>query len=420
MKCLLLLIFAAKSLTVPYKLQFDNEKVFRITPQNKEEVDFIKHLATVTELNFWTPQSLSHLIPNITVDFHANAEDSATIISLLEQKRIDYRIIFQNLQEAIENQFDKDKHKQKDRLLRSSRYHTWEELAAWAHHVSVKYPKLVSLVPIGKTYEGRPMHVLKVGNKVTSKKGIVLECGAHAREWISPAFCKWFVTKAIKAYNKDKDMTNLLDSVMFHVIPVFNIDGYVWTWTHNRMWRKNRSPSPNSKCIGTDLNRNFNIAWQAAYDKKNPCSDIYPGSGPESEMETKAITSYIRDNVSSLKAYLSLHAYGQMLMYPYGYTVKKPSNQKKLEEIASSAVKALSRLYGTQYTYGPIASTIYLVTGSSVDWVYDEGVKYSFAIELRDKGTYGFLLPEDQIKPTCMETMLAVKEIASFVINLES
>ncbi|XP_008579512.1 PREDICTED: mast cell carboxypeptidase A-like, partial [Galeopterus variegatus] len=29
----------------------------------------------------------------------------------------------------------------------------------------------------------------------------------------------------------------------------------------NRMWRKNHSKNQNSKCIGTDLNRNFNISW---------------------------------------------------------------------------------------------------------------------------------------------------------------
>jgi hypothetical protein len=27
------------------------------------------------------------------------------------------------------------------------------------------------------------------------------------------------------------------------------------------MWRKNRSPSPGSSCLGTDLNRNFGYKW---------------------------------------------------------------------------------------------------------------------------------------------------------------
>lgn len=53
--------------------------------------------------------------------------------------------------------------------------------------------------------------------------------------------------------------------------------------------------------------------------------------------------------------------------------------------------------------------------GGSDDWAYDLGVKYSYTFELRDTGRYGFLLPESQIKPTCEETMLAVKYIAAHV-----
>lgn len=53
--------------------------------------------------------------------------------------------------------------------------------------------------------------------------------------------------------------------------------------------------------------------------------------------------------------------------------------------------------------------------GGSDDWAYDLGIKYAYTFELRDTGRYGFLLPESQIKPTCEETMLAVKYIASYV-----
>lgn len=58
-----------------------------------------------------------------------------------------------------------------------------------------------------------------------------------------------------------------------------------------------------------------------------------------------------------------------------------------------------------------------LSSGCSDDWVFNQGIKYSFTFELRDKGKYGFLLPESQIKPTCQEIMLAVKLIASHILN---
>jgi Zinc carboxypeptidase len=44
-------------------------------------------------------------------------------------------------------------------------------------------------------------------------------------------------------------------------------------------------------------------------------------------------------------------------------------------------------------------------TGGSYDWAKGkEGIKYSYTIELRDKGRYGFMLPVNQIVPTGEET----------------
>ena len=58
-----------------------------------------------------------------------------------------------------------------------------------------------------------------------------------------------------------------------------------------------------------------------------------------------------------------------------------------------------------------------LAPGGSDDWIYDLGIKYSFTIELRDKGKYGFLLPERYIRPMCSEALAAVAKIASHVIR---
>jgi len=41
-----------------------------------------------------------------------------------------------------------------------------------------------------------------------------------------------------------------------------------------------------------------------------------------------------------------------------------------------------------------------------IDWTYgDAKVKYSYTVELRDTGTYGFQLPASQIKPCSIETV---------------
>lgn len=43
------------------------------------------------------------------------------------------------------------------------------------------------------------------------------------------------------------------------------------------------------------------------------------------------------------------------------------------------------------------------------------GIPFSYTFELRDKGSYGFVLPPYQIQPTCEETMLAVTTMIDYI-----
>lgn len=63
---------------------------------------------------------------------------------------------------------------------------------------------------------------------------------------------------------------------------------------------------------------------------QNPCDETYCGSTAESEKETKALADFIRDNLSSIKAYLTIHSYSQMMLYPYSYSYALPKDNKEL------------------------------------------------------------------------------------------
>lgn len=56
-------------------------------------------------------------------------------------------------------------------------------------------------------------------------------------------------------------------------------------------------------------------------------------------------------------------------------------------------------------------------SGSTIDWTYSQGIKYSFTFELRDTGRYGFLLPASQIVPTAQETWLALRTIMEHTLQ---
>lgn len=95
----------------------------------------------------------------------------------------------------------------------------------------------------------------------------------------------------------------------------------------------------------------------------------------------------------------------------YGYSCDAVApNNDELQSLAGGAVAAIQAVHGTSFAYGPICSTIYQATGSSVDYVNDViGSDYTFTSELRDTGRYGFVLPANQIQPSGEEAYAGFK-----------
>ena len=57
-------------------------------------------------------------------------------------------------------------------------------------------------------------------------------------------------------------------------------------------------------------------------------------------------------------------------------------------------------------------------SGSSIDWVYEKAhVKYSYALELRDQGQTGFMLPNNQVSNLniwCANVSILIDLLQSF------
>ncbi|XP_075385180.1 carboxypeptidase O [Tenrec ecaudatus] len=290
-----------------------------------------------------------------------------------------------------------------------NQYHPIGEIYQWMSQISEKYKDVVTQHFLGMTYEARPMYYLKISQPSSQpKKMIWMDCGIHAREWIAPAFCQWFVKEILQNYKDSSRISRLLRHLDLYVLPVLNIDGYVYTWTTDRLWRKSRSPHNNGTCFGTDLNRNFDASWCSIGASKN-CQDLtFCGTGPVSEPETRAVSRFIESQKEHILCFLTMHSYGQLILTPYGYTGNKSSNYEELIKVGQKAANALKAKHGTNYRVGSSIDVLYASSGSSRDWARDIGIPFSYTFELRDNGTHGFLLPEDQIQPTCEETMEAV------------
>ena len=101
----------------------------------------------------------------------------------------------------------------------------------------------------------------------------------------------------------------------------------------------------NSNYKGTDLNRNYDISWMASGTSSNKCSDIYGGASAFSELESQAH----RDHQTPLlfkRAYLTYHAYSEVIIYPYSTTYAAEAwNKAELNEVAGKMTDNIQVLF---------------------------------------------------------------------------
>ncbi|KAF1386453.1 hypothetical protein PFLUV_G00095020 [Perca fluviatilis] len=395
---------------------FIGDQVIRVNVQSEEQIQLLQALENQQEweLDFW----LHPVSTELPVDIRVSRSSVSSVTEYLIAHNIHYSVIINNLQELLdEEKAEMEENQMNEFSTRSfnfGAYHRLETIYSWMDTLVAQYPKLVTKQDIGRSYENRPMYVLKFSTGGNKRPAIWIDTGIHSREWVSQATGVWTANKIATDYGTDASLTSLLNTMDIYMLLLANPDGYSYTHSNDRMWRKTRSKNPGSVCIGVDPNRNWDAGFGGPGASNNPCSESYHGPSAHSEIEVKNVVNLIKSH-GNFKSFISVHAYSQLLMYPYGYSCGSVPHQPELDSVGKAAVQKLTSLYGTKYKVGSICNIIYPASGGSIDWSYNLGIKYSFAFELRDTGRYGFILPANQIIPTATETWLALKHIMEHV-----
>ncbi|XP_051546274.1 carboxypeptidase A1-like [Myxocyprinus asiaticus] len=412
-----LLVLTALFVAVFGKETFEGHQVLRITANNEAQITLLKELSEQAHLrlDFWMEPVRESLPIDVRVPFNS----LQAVRAFLAHNHIEYRVMIEDVQDLLDEE--------ERQMLKShptprttddfvyTRYHDLNTIYSFMDILVAENSDLVSKIVIGQSYEGRPLNVLRFSTGA-NHPGMWIDTGIHSREWVTQASGIWFAKKIVKDYGRNPALTSILNNYDIYLEIVTNPDGYQYTQTNNRMWRKTRKPNPGSSCVGVDPNRNWDAGFGGAGSSNNPCSETYCGPSAHSESEVKAIVDFVKSH-GNLKAFVSIHSYSQMLLYPYGYTHTPAKDQAELHELARKATTKLQSLYNTRYKYGSIITTIYQASGGTIDWTYDQGIKYSYTFELRDTGRYGFILPANQIVPTAKETWLALMAIMEHTKN---
>ncbi|CAL4088000.1 unnamed protein product [Meganyctiphanes norvegica] len=288
-------------------------------------------------------------------------------------------------------------------------YMTLDQMEWYLSELTDSHPDLVDVSSIGKSVEGRDIWLvhIKAGKCREEKEGkrgrrakrmarrsmetktLWIEGGLHAREWISPAVA----LRLIDNFINDCSMSETNE---VYIVPMSNPDGYKYTWTTDRMWRKNRAVISNSECKGVDLNRNWDYHWGVGASK-SPCSEVYQGLSAFSEPETQALRDAMK-KVGDIDLVLSLHSYGQVLMYPWGWTADPAPDTEAMKKMGDIFAGGARERHGSTYEVVNSAGGFYYASGATDDWAKGKlNSKYVYTLELRDGGKHGFKLPSDQI-----------------------
>ncbi|KAF7189488.1 putative metallocarboxypeptidase ECM14 [Pseudocercospora fuligena] len=324
-------------------------------------------------------------------------------------------------------------------------YQPFSVIEPWLRLLASLFTTHVRHLNIGLTYEGRNIPGLRIGVHPTNsedpgqpkRKTILIVGSLHAREWISTTTVNYIAYSLITGYGKVPSVTKLLEAFDFVLIPTLNPDGYVYTWETDRLWRKNRQQTGIRFCQGIDLDRSFGFEWSAT---DNPCSESFSGESPFDAVEAKAFADWAKNETENnnveFAGFLDLHSYSQEILYPYSYSCDdSPPGLENLEELAYGLGRAIRVTHNHNYEVMPACEGNVMYTagskkehlsprmeesgGSALDFFYRTmGVRYAYQVKLRDRGTYGFLLPRDNIIPTGKEILNAVLYFGGFLSEL--
>jgi len=395
--------FIGATFTKDDVVKFDGDQVISLNVTDEHQLSFLKYFEELQKIDLWSDNfALGEL--NLRIPKHSWSEFQELF---LQRFNLKYRVVIHNLQELVDAETSEmqkkiiiDRYNRTNSFQFFDAYRNLDEINNWMSQMAENYPDRVSVITDFPTesYEKRKILGVKIGKKpFTNKPVLLFHGGIHAREWISPSTVSWIAHELMSKYESDAEIRRIVDSFEIHVFPVLNVDGYAFTHSSNRLWRKTRRKIPNSSCIGTDPNRNFPFQWATGGSSSNPCSETFHGDTKESEPEVKGMVAYGKRYADQgrLKGYIDYHAYGQLYMRPWGYSSRDvPADEGKMKVIGDSAAAAISRVRGKTYRSGRIAIIIYVASGSSADYFYGQHKVFSFAVEL----STNFVLPVSEIK----------------------
>ncbi|XP_055912211.1 carboxypeptidase B [Eupeodes corollae] len=290
-------------------------------------------------------------------------------------------------------------------------YPRYDSIIQYMNALALRHPQFARLEVLGRSVEGRIIAGLSISlNGRRDRKVAYIQGGTHGREWITTPTVLYFAAEILANINAFR---SILRDTEIYVVPLMNPDGYEYSHTGDRFWRKNRHRFSLRSCVGVDINRNFGHYWNYKGSSQNHCSEVYSGLRPNSEPETQAVKRFLDRNRNRVKLVLDVHSFGKFLFYPYGFTKAAAPTRNLLHSVAVRAASQIAKYRGTVYTIGSSSNILYEASGGLDDYAYGAlGIPLTYTLELPGNG---FDYPASDLIHVCKETFAGYIEFVRHV-----
>lgn len=329
---LLLLLLLQFSCLLAWQ-DYKDYKVFELQPEDDDQVQLLRQLFWQQPHWDFLGSRLSYNESGYRVLVAPNQAES--LVKQLQTHLIEYQLLSDDLSQLVKAQRE-DNQRKKARFTLPfidviGAFYTHTEINEYLDSLPQRYPQRALVKQFGWSYERRPLKLLTInnGDGRANKPVIFIDAAMHAREWIAPSLALYIIQQLLDNYAENEQLLKDYDWV---IMPVVNADGYEFSHTDSRYWRKNRKPTWDPENIGTDLNRNFGYMWGLDEGASpDPSNETYRGEHAFDQPESQVVRDVLLHYSDRLSFYLSLHSYGNYLLLPWGHTRWVQSTWKSTE-----------------------------------------------------------------------------------------
>ena len=401
----------------------EGEVVVSVTPENEHQLRLIDRLAT----SLWSERL--GLAP-VEIQLPADRLDDLRAAGLAPRVLIDdVPALIERERAEIERVRAREGHRFSELGARSNAaahdiafwdtYRDRLEIENYLFGLASAYPDLTTLQQIGTSVEGTPIWALLITapdsaeHPRASRPAVQWNAAQHAREWISPMTVLFLADRLLAESESSPRVAGLLETTEFAIVPIVNPDGYDYTWTNYRFWRKNRRDNGDGT-HGVDLNRNWSFEWGGTGSSGSTSSDTYRGISPMSEPETAAVSALALSYGPRFAGGIDYHSYGRLILWPWGYDTQAvlPEPERTIiTDLSIDMAGAIDSATGEPFTPGK-ATDLYPADGTADDWYQGATPGYGLTIELR---TNKFDPQREHVLPSALEHWPAALRFAEGV-----